>query len=133
MRTESMQDRVVPTTPRRWKSVRLGLYVYAALILVVFLGSIQIAQMAGFWSTSGKVTATGEKIQATGADPAEIKGWMTLSEVITAYKVPQADLYAQFKLPGDLAVDTPLNQIEKLVAGFSVGAVRDWLKTRQAP
>jgi len=89
--------------------------------------------MAGVWSTSGKVTATGEKIQATGADPAEIKGWMTLSEVITAYKVPQADLYAQFKLPADLAVATPLNQIEKLVAGFSVGAVRDWLKTRQAP
>lgn len=133
MKAESIQDRVAPTKPRRWKSVRLGLYVYAALILVVFLGSIQVAQVAGLWSTSGKVTATGEKIQATGADPAEIKGWMKISEVITAYKVPQAEFYAQFKLPADVSVDTPMNQIEKAVPGFSVGAVRDWLKTRPAP
>lgn len=129
----AIQDRVVPTSPRKWKNVGLNRYVYAALVLVLFLGFVQTAQMAGLWSTSDKVTGTGEKIQATGTDPAEIKGWMKISEVITAYKVPQAEFYAQFQLPADMAVDTPLNQIEKLVPGFSVDAVRTWLGTRPVP
>ena len=53
-------------------------------------------------------------------DPAEIKGWMKISEVLTAYKVPQADFYAAFGLPADMPLDTPLSTIEKTVTGFSV-------------
>src|SRR5690349_3762835 len=95
-----------PTQPRRWQSRRVNLYLYAALVLALFLGPIQAAKLAGAWSTSGKVTASGEQVQITGADPAEIKGWMTIEQVITAYQVPKQEFYAQFKLPADLPLET---------------------------
>jgi hypothetical protein len=122
-----------PTRPQRWRSIRVNLVVYAALVLVLFLGVIEAAKLAGIWSTSGKLTASGEQVQLTGTDPAEIKGWMTIEEVITAYKVPKEQFYAQFAIPADLPLDTPLKDIEALVPEFSVTAVRDWLAARAAP
>jgi len=94
---------------------------------------IEAAKLAGVWSTSGKLTASGEQVQITGTDPAEIKGWMTVGDVITAYKVPKEQFYAQFAIPADLPIATPLKDIESLVPDFSVTAVRDWLVARAAP
>jgi hypothetical protein len=121
------------TPPQRWRSIRVNLAVYAALVLVLFLGVIESAKLAGVWSTSGKLTASGEQVQITGADPAEIKGWMTIENVITAYHVPKDQFYAQFQIPADLPVATPLKDIEPIVPDFSVTAVRDWLATRAVP
>ena len=56
---------------------------------------------------------------------------MKISEVLTAYQVPQAEFYAAFKLPADMPLDTPMNSIEKTVTGFSVDNVRTWLTARQ--
>jgi hypothetical protein len=122
-----------PTAPPRWRSIRVNLAVYAALVLVLFLGVIGSAQLAGVWSTSGKLTASGEQVQITGADPAEIKGWMTINDVITAYHVPKEQFYAQFQIPVDLPAAIPLKDIEPIVPEFSVTAVREWLATRTVP
>lgn len=122
-----------PTQPSRWRSIRVNLAIYAALVLVLFLGVIESAKLAGVWSTSGKLTAGGEQVQITGADPAEIKGWMTVNDVITAYHVPKEQFYAQFQIPADLPITTPLKDIEPIVPDFSVTAVRDWLVARAAP
>lgn len=122
-----------PTQPQRWRSIRVNLGVYAALILILFLGVIESAKLVGVWSTSGKLTASGEPVQITGADPAEIKGWMTINDVITAYQVPKEQFYAQFTLSADLPVTTPLKDIEPIVPDFSVTAVRDWLAARAVP
>jgi hypothetical protein len=72
-------------------------------------------------------------VQVTGADPAEIKGRMTAKDVIMAYQVPKQEFYAQFKLPAELPVETPLKEIEPVVPDFSVTAVRDWLAERAGP
>jgi hypothetical protein len=130
MNTQPQSDRVVPTRPRRWRSIQLNLYVYVVVALLVFVSAVPLAQAANFWSVSGKLTGTGQKVAATGLDPAEIKGWMKISEVIAAYNVPQADFYAAFSLPADMPLDTPLNTIEKVVTGFSVDKVRTWLTAR---
>jgi hypothetical protein len=122
-----------PTGPRRWRSIRVNLYLYAALVLILFLGTIQAARFAGIWSTSGKVTPSGEQVQITGADPAEVKGWMTIEDVISAYHVSKAEFYARFKLPADLPVETPLKEIEPVVPDFSLTNVRDWLTERAVP
>lgn len=130
----SLQKRAgVPTQPPRWWSIRVNLVVYAALVLVLFLGVIGSAKLAGVWSTSGKLTVSGEQVQITGTDPAEIKGWMTINDVITAYQVPKAQFYARFQIPANLPITTPLKEIEPLVPDFSVTAVRDWLAARAAP
>ena len=97
------------------------------------LDAYESAKLAGVWSTSGKLTASGEQVQITGADPAEIKGWMTINDVITAYQVPKEQFYAQFQIPADLPIATPLKDIEPLVPDFSVTTVRDWLAARAAP
>jgi hypothetical protein len=122
-----------PTQPQRWRSIRVNLYLYVALVLVLFLGVIESAKLAGVWSTSGKLTTSGEQVQITGADPAEIKGWMTINDVITAYRVPKEQFYVQFQIPADLPLATPLKDIEPIVPDFSVTAVRDWLAARAAP
>ncbi|MBK9713336.1 MAG: hypothetical protein IPO81_18820 [Kouleothrix sp.] len=122
-----------PTQPHRWRGIRVNLYLYAALILVVFLGTIEGAKLAGLWSTSGKLTASGEAVQITGNDPAEVKGWMTIKDVITAYRVPKAAFYAQFALPADMPETMALKDIEPVVPAFSVTDLRAWLAARTAP
>ena len=122
-----------PTQPPRWCTVHVNLAIYAALILILFLGAIESAKLAGVWSTSGKLTASGEQVQITGADPAEIKGWMTIEAVISAYHVPKEQFYAQFQLPADLPEATPLKDIEPIVPDFLVMAVREWLAARASP
>ena len=122
-----------PTLPHRWRSIQVNLYIYAALILVLFLGTIESAKLAGVWSSSGRVTASGEAVQITGADPAEVKGWMTIKDVMTAYHVPKETFYEQFTLPADLPETTALKDIEPIVPDFSVTTLREWLAARAAP
>lgn len=122
-----------PTRPPRWRTVHISLAAYAALVLILFLGVIGGARLAGVWSTSGKLTASGEQVQITGADPGEIKGWMTIEAVISAYHVPKEQFYAQFHIPADLPAATPLKDIEPIVPDFTVTAVRDWLAARARP
>ena len=122
-----------PTQPPRWRSIRVNPAIYAALVMVLFLGGIESAKLAGVWSTSGKLTASGEAVQITGTDPAEVKGWMTIEQVLAAYQVPREQFYTQFAIPVDLPVTTPLKDIEPVVSDFSITAVREWLATRTAP
>lgn len=127
---DQTNSRVKPTN-HRWRSVAVNPYLYGLLVLALFLGTVQVARVMNFWSTSGKVTGAGEKIQPTGTNPAEIKGWMTINDVLTAYKVPQAEFYAGLNLPADLPLTTQMKDIEKKVPGFSVDAVRTWLTQYQ--
>ena len=112
--------------------MRLNRHLHAVATVFVFLGIIWAAQVGGIWTTSGKVTAAGERITATGADVAEVRGWMTVDEVASAYKVPVAELYAQFGVPADTTPTTQLKDLEPIAPGFSVTALRDWLRGRPA-
>jgi hypothetical protein len=125
--------RGLPTPRRRWRTVAVHPYAYIALVLLLFFGVIQGFQRAGVWTTSSRVTATGEKVVATGKDPAEIKGWMTLGEVLAAYGLPRAEFDARFGTPADLPATTALKDIEQVAPGFSTESVRAWLKARPRP
>ncbi len=122
----------VAPTHHRWRSLRVNTYLFAFLGLVLILGTVQVSQWAGLWTTSGKVTGGGEKVAATGADPAEIKGWMTIDEVLKAYGIPQADFYAKFGVPADVPVTSQLKDLEPVAERFSVTDLRAWLTERMA-
>ena len=110
--------------------MRLNPVIYGIIVVGLFLGTIYTAQAVGFWSVSGKVNAEGEKVQATGTNVAEIKGWMTLDEIATAYKVPVEDILAAFNLPGDTP---PTKQIKELESEtFSPANLRTWLQERMS-
>ncbi|MGE5139181.1 MAG: hypothetical protein ACM3JD_06965 [Rudaea sp.] len=97
------------------------------LALVVLLGTVLGAQLTGLWSTSGKTTVTAGELKA-----ADIKGWMTLQQVIDGLPISQAELYAIGKIPADVPSETALKDLEPLATDFSVTALRDALTAREA-
>ena len=121
--------RAVPTN-NKWRSWKVNIFVYMVIGLVFFVGSCQVAHLAGWWNTSGKVSVTGENITATGTNPDEIRGFMTIQEVLTAYKVTWEEFSKKFNLPADTALSAPLNTLEKVSPDFSVTKLRDWLKEK---
>ncbi|MDZ4720007.1 MAG: hypothetical protein SH847_16270 [Roseiflexaceae bacterium] len=120
----------IPTAPQRWRSIQIRPLVYLATVLVVFLGVIGAAQATGWWSTTGRTTADGVRIQITGTNPTEIKGWMTISDVLTAYQVPKADLYTRFSIPNDVPETAQLKSLEGAAPDFSVTELQAWLVER---
>ena len=111
--------------------MRINPIIYGVFVLVVFFGIILGFQAAGIWSTSGKVTASGEQAQPSAADVNTIKGWMTLEQVSTTFNVPLADLLMQFDLPLDTPPETALKDLESDT--FDVTALRDWLQSQVTP
>ncbi|MBX0327320.1 hypothetical protein K2Z83_06475 [Oscillochloris sp. ZM17-4] len=132
MATDPPRRQVAPTAQRRWRSLHMPAPLYAALVLAAFLGTIQLAQIAGFWSTSGKITLDGAPVEVTGADPAEVKGWMTISDVLGAYGLTQDELYTHYQIPADLPTSAALKDIEAIAPEFSVTDLRVWLAERAA-
>jgi len=108
--------------------MRINPFIYGALVLVLFFGVIGGAKAAGVWSVSGKLTSSGEKALPTGANPDELKGWMTLDDVAKAYNVPVAEILATFGLPADTPGTAQIKSLESET--FSTTNLRTWLKTR---
>jgi len=92
------------------------------LAVVALLGSVLVAQATGVWRTSGR----GEVMldEAGQADPAGIKGWMTLAAVSETYGVPLDALYTMIGAGPDLPADTEMKELEGLLPGVSVTTVR---------
>lgn len=122
----------VPTAPSRWRTFRAPPLAYLALVLTLFFGLIGAAQAAGWWSTSGRASVDGTPVEVTGADPAEIKGWMTIGDVLSAYDVPRVELYARFGIPDDVPETAELKSLEDVAPDFSVTELRAWLTARSA-
>ena len=108
--------------------MRINPIIYGVLVLIVFFGIILGFQAAGVWSTSGKVDSSGQSIQPSAADVNTIKGWMTLEQIMTTYKVSLAELLTQFDLPADTPPTTTISELES--ESFSVTNLRTWLQSR---
>ncbi len=110
--------------------MRLNSYLFGVLALAIFLGTIFTAQASDMWAISGKATAAGEKIVATGMNPDEIKGWMTLEEITKAYGLTMDELAREFKLPADTDPKKQVKEFESET--FSPEILRAWLTKRIA-
>ena len=110
--------------------MKINPFVYGVLVLTVFLGIIFSFQAASVWSTSGKVTGSGERIKASAEDVNTIKGWMTIGEVSATFNVPLADMISAFNLPADTPASTALKDLESDT--FDIPALRAWLQERQS-
>lgn len=98
-------------------------YVLPFVLIASLFGSVVVAKAVGYWSTSGRTTVV---LDESGvADPEGIKGWMTLADVSEIYGIPEAELRSRLGLPADLPASTALKDIEAIVSGFEVSAVRD--------
>ncbi len=108
--------------------MKINPFLYGALAIGVFMGTIIGAQRLGFWTTSGKVDSAGQAIQPSSADVNSIKGWMTLEQVATTFGIPVQEILSSFDLPADTAPSTALKDLES--DQFSIPALRSWLQGR---
>lgn len=111
------------------KAIRVNRYLIPVLAVLALLGSVWVAKAAGAWQVSGRgvilVDESGE------ADPQGIKGWMTLSDVSSVYGVPLDALYTMIGAGAEVPPDTALKDLEKLVPGMEVWAVRAGVEAYQ--
>ncbi len=104
------------------KSIKVNKYLMPVLVVLTLLGSVWIAKAAGVWQTSGR----GEVMldESGQADPAGIKGWMTLATVSETYDIPLDVLYTMIGADETVPPETELKELEKLVPGTEVWALR---------
>lgn len=103
--------------------IRVNKYLMPVLVVVALLGSVWIAKAAGLWQTSGRGQIL---LDVDGRpDPAGIKGWMTLADVSETYGVPLDALYVMIGAETSVPPETVMKELEKLVPGVEVWAVRE--------
>jgi hypothetical protein len=61
---------------------------------------------------------------------ADLKGWMTLQQVIDGLQVPKDIVYDLGKIPADVPTSTALKDLEKIVPDFETSTLRDALTAR---
>jgi hypothetical protein len=134
-----------PTTPRL-RSAHIPVWAYVLVVIAVFSGSILVARDLGWFATTGRGaslgaaevpgsnaasgTESGEHVApGAGAAPEDVKGWMTLQQVLDAFPVTQAALYEQFGIPADTGTDTTLSGLKEVggLSGIDIPALRTWL------
>jgi hypothetical protein len=139
--------RAVPT-PTRVTTRRAPAVAVPLLAVLLGCGVVVAAQATGHWATTGRDatasstgTGTGTGSQdaagsaavagtsATPASPDDVKGWMSLQQVLDARfaGVTEAGLRAQFAIPVTVGLETPLKELDGVVPGFDLPSLRDWL------
>ncbi|MEI6620788.1 MAG: hypothetical protein WCP28_02635 [Actinomycetes bacterium] len=81
---------------------------------------------------AGKGTGTdsANKVAPTSGDVADIKGWMTLQQVLDGYPVSKDALYQAFSIPADTPASTTLQKLAEST-GADVPAIRTWVADNQ--
>lgn len=125
----------VPTSPtHRSRPLPVRLYAGGALLLAVAL--LVGAQQLGWYGTSGRGNAgegEGGRVALTSGQSIglDVKGWMTVQDVLDAFPVTRDALYAQFSLPASTPTDSRLGELSEASGGtFDIPALRDWLDGR---
>ena len=112
------------------RAIRVNRYLLPIIAVLTLLGSVWVAKAAGAWQTSGRGAILLD--EHGQADPEGIKGWMTLNDVSETYGVPLDALYTMIGTGSDVPPETALKDLEKLVEGMEVWAVRAGVAAYQA-
>ena len=108
--------------------MRVNRFLMPIIVIVALLGTTFIAQAAGFWSTSGKGSIDLENMTS-----ADIKGWMTLQQVMDGLKISKEELYAVGGIPLDIPTETALKDLESIVPNFEISTLREKLAAPANP
>ncbi len=99
--------------------MRINRFALPLVAILALIGTALAAQAASLWTTSGRTAVNPEQLA-----PADIKGWMTLQQVIEGLPISQDELYTLAKIPGDVPPAPALKDLEEVV---SVTELRDML------
>jgi hypothetical protein len=109
--------------------MRVKPILFGVVVVIVFMSVVVISQAAGYWSTSGKVTTSGELVNPSADNVETIKGWMTLNQISNTYEVSLTAILQEFSLPDTTSGDTAIKDLESET--FEVTLLRDWLVSRK--
>jgi len=118
-----------PTRATR-ASRRVPVFAYALVLLAVIGVLVMGTQTLGWFKTTGQMgSSSGERVvPAAGAATSDIKGWMTLQQVLDAYPVTQAELYEHFEIPPDTPTDATLSEVkESGTSAMDIPTLRAWI------
>jgi hypothetical protein len=132
----------VPTTATRAYRPLPVLAFVGTLLAIAVLALVAATSLGWMQTRGGPGTAagTGEGMTAEHVAPAEgaattdIKGWMTLQQVLDAYPVTKADLYAHFGIPAATDPGSTLSALsESGTSTLDVPALRAWIDAGATP
>lgn len=123
----------VPTNAKL-KNGRIPVILYSAVSIVLIAALVVGAKAMGWYGTSGKVNAsTGEAItlgpNSVGAD---IKGWMTVQQVLDGFSLKKETLYSKFSIPSTVSTKTTVGSLSEEISTFELPALREWIDARDA-
>ncbi len=116
--------------------MKVNKYVMPVTLIAVIFAGVFIAQAAGWWQVTGMPTVI--NVDSTGrGNPDDIKGKITLDEIVRGYGIPQADLYAALNIPAETPASTKVKDLESMIPDFEVDlvrqAVRDYYAANPVP
>lgn len=132
----SLRRRPVPTRSRL-RTLRVPVVMYVVALLLIPALMVAGFMSTGVWATTGTSAAaragTGSGDGGTGpaapAHPADVKGSMTLQQVVDAFPPMTATmLLAQFGAPLDTPTSTQLKSLVESGNGMDIPALRTWLQ-----
>ena len=91
--------------------MRIHPFFMPILLIVGLLGTTFTAQALGFWTTSGR-----DAVDVTKLTPADLKGWMTLQQVIDGLPISQAELYQVAGIPSETPPSKALKDMEAVIS-----------------
>lgn len=97
------------------------------IFLSVLFGSVFGSQQLGLWSVTGRTA-----VNVANMTAADLKGWMTLTDVMNGIRISKPELYELMKIPADVPETAALKDLEKIVPGFETSTLRDALTKRAA-
>jgi hypothetical protein len=118
---------------------------YVVLLILLPVLGVTGSMAAGWWSTTGRAAAAapgasradepaGSPSAVTPADPANVKGSMTVQQVADAFPpVTAAEIVAAFGAPADTPSSAQLKSLVESGSGMEIPAFRTWLDRRRAP
>lgn len=125
----------VPTEPRHTNR-RIPVAALLGVVLVLAAALVLGATRLGWFQTKGGyasgsetgVSADERVAPSAGAPTADIKGWMTIQQVLDAYPVTKAALFARFAVPADTSTETTLSELkESGTSTLDIPTLRSWI------
>lgn len=110
--------------------MRISKYLYGFLVIAFLLGGIGIAKATDNWQVSYKVNPDGSEIELTGESVDEIKGFMSIEEIIIAYNLDKDGLYEYLGFSSDLPTSTLVKDI-KSVTGIDPAPIKDYISLQK--
>jgi hypothetical protein len=81
------------------------------LAIVILLGTVQVARLAGYWQTSGQALIAMHDLRAD-----DLRGWISLQQIADGTGVTLSELCSLFGLPADTPAVTALKDIEDVIS-----------------